>query len=215
MGICKGLFSSLFGWPEFGFMNLQFRLIFLSLQQSPVWEVCFLSLFLNLLEKICTEAGCARARARVQCVLWRGCWTMLRTSCGWEQKRWWCWWRCQENTRINPSGSCDLMGWFIYWRWVLCWGYRLVCEETAAVAGERICSCSCRRILIFFQARRWRGSLVSLIAEREFTRATLLATRILEGVLIRWRKKRTSPCGRGIKRKDKHNYIHDDDESCD
>ncbi len=156
-----------------------------------------------------------RARARVQCVLWRGCWTMLRTSCGWEQKRWWCWWRCQEITRINPSGSCDLMGWFIYWRWVLCWGYRLVCEETAAVAGERICSCSCRRILIFFQARRWRGSLVSLIAEREFTRATLLATRILEGVLIRWRKKRTSPWGRGIKRKDKHNYIHDDDESCD
>jgi hypothetical protein len=107
------------------------------------------------------------------------------------------------------------MGWFIYWWCVLCWGYRLVCEETAAVAGERICSCSCRRILIFFQARRWRGSLVSLIAEREITRATLLATRILEGVLIRWRKKRTSPCGRGIKRKDEHDYIHDDDESCD
>jgi hypothetical protein len=84
------------------------------------------------------------------------------------------------------------MGWFIYGWWVLCWGHRLVCEKTATVAGERICGCSCRRILIFFQARRWRGSLVSLIAEREVTRATLLATKILEGVLIRWRKKRTS-----------------------
>jgi len=31
--------------------------------------VCFLSLFLNLLEKICTEAGCARARARAVCVV--------------------------------------------------------------------------------------------------------------------------------------------------